>query len=713
MACLTAALLLLVVTSAYRVTGVQVSIEGVRRVNGTWAGHHSSIGTGTMDILSGTDLEWFTEVTLGGRQYRVLVDSGSADLWVAGTVPVSNDTGTTGSVRYTDGTRVAGQIRTASLEVGGLSVQNQAYIQQEVDSDHPSGLGILGIGPATLSSIKGVLDEPAGAPPLANLLGHDEPAQYMTILLNRTEDISNGVPGLLTIGEMQPGLEHVKNMPELVVNNSAPGGHWMVSLDSGGILGPDGEVVKATQGTPLKIIFDAGYTLSRVPTPITDAIYSRVPGARVTSVVDIVDPVWILPCHFELNVTFKLGGISYPIHPLDTVISDILGPQDNAGKPTCVGAFQPSPSSEQPMILGTMFLRNVYLLMTFGDVVDDSVTMVDGPFMQILPITQPSQAHIDFVQERLNGVDTTGSTTFLPLPNDNSDVTSRPLKHSLPWIIVASVVGALVVAFSAAAVFIHFRGRRYKALRGGEASLDTSDDIVFIGPHGSLPAEAPVRTPASDPDPMARTKYSQAMKRLSQAGSPIRGRNFLSVLSRLSMVREERLSLLSDAAPPAVCPSPDARSSTPPSPHMDSATLEKHPTPLPPSSMWLIPETLPRLPAPITPPKLFESSLPLAPSDRSSRRPLPVPPVGPSYLPKPSLRIATSTDRSNDRLELAERRLPNPYDRHADGIIYQTTAETTVDYQGDSQEPTARGEARVLRIPRRASAIRPLPDPRA
>lgn len=88
----------------------------------------------------------------------------------------------------------------------------------------------------------------------------------MTILLNRTEDISNGVPGLLTFGEMQPGLDHVKNMPELVVNNSAPGGHWMVSLDSGGILGPDGEVVKATQGTPLKIIFDAGYTLSRVPT---------------------------------------------------------------------------------------------------------------------------------------------------------------------------------------------------------------------------------------------------------------------------------------------------------------------------------------------------------------------------------------------------------------------------------------------------------------
>ncbi|KAI0706823.1 aspartic peptidase domain-containing protein [Cerioporus squamosus] len=465
-----------------RVQGLNISIAGVRKVNGTWAGHRSSTGTGTLDILSSGDLEWFTTVTLGGRHCRVLVDSGSADLWVAGTVPHSSDTGTTGTLRYTDGTTIAGQIRTASLEFGGVNIPNQAYIQQKVNSHHPAGHGILGMGPPTLSSVASVLEDPSGAPPLVNMLGHDEGAGYMTILLNRTDN-----------GRCNPASNMLKNMPELAVNNSAPGGHWMVALDSDGITGPDGKVVKATAGTPLQIIFDAGYTLSRVPTPITDAIYSRVPGAKYTFVADVVDPVWVLPCHFELNVTFKLGGVSYPIHPLDTVISDILGPPDAAGNSTCIGAFQPSASSEQPMILGTMFLRNVYLLMTFAGSVDRSLTSAQGPFIQLLPITVPAQAHLEFVRRRLNGVDTTGSTTFL-LPQDgNGDANSRRVKHSLPWIISGSVIGVLILAFSATAAFIYFRGRRYKALRSDTASFDLSPvEIIFIGPDES---------PLAKPDP--------------------------------------------------------------------------------------------------------------------------------------------------------------------------------------------------------------------
>ncbi|RPD74329.1 acid protease, partial [Lentinus tigrinus ALCF2SS1-7] len=414
-----------------------------------------------MDIFNSADLEWFTAITLGGSQYYVLVDSGSADLWVAGTVSASNDTDLSSSVRYVDGTVAAGQVRTAILELGGVSISSQAYIEQQVDAEHPTGYGYLGIGPSTLSSIKDVFNS---ASPLDNLLDQNKLERYMTILLNRTEDASNRILGQLTIGEMQPGLERVKDMPKLIVNNSAPGGHWLASLDPGGILGPDGAVIKATQNKPLQVIFDAGYTVSRVPTPITDAIYSRVPDAKYTSVADLVEPAWVLPCHYELNVTFQFGGVSYHIHPLDTLISDILGPPDDTGKPMCVGAFQPLPSSEQPMILGAMFIRNVYLLMNFGDSPDRSPDVVHDPFIQLLPITDPAQAHLEFVQERLNGVDTTGTTTFLPSPDGDNDTSSRSIKRSLPWIISASVVGVLILAFSAAAAFIYLRGRNYKAL---------------------------------------------------------------------------------------------------------------------------------------------------------------------------------------------------------------------------------------------------------
>ena len=62
--------------------------------------------------------------------------------------------------------------------------------------------------------------------------------------------------------------------------------------------------------------------------------------------------------------------------------------------------------------------------MSFGDFVDGSLSKVGDPFIQLHSITDPAEAHQDFVQQRLGGVDTTGSQHLLPPSDeDNTQVT--------------------------------------------------------------------------------------------------------------------------------------------------------------------------------------------------------------------------------------------------------------------------------------------------
>lgn len=110
-------------------------------------------------------------------------------------------------------------------------------------------------------------------------------------------------------------------------------------------------------------------------------------------------------------------------------------------------------------------MRNVYILINFGDFVDGSTSSVADPYIQLLPTTNPALAHADFVTARLGGVDRTASQLpLLPLSqgkvspelsdDDNSKVgavaTDKTVKHAANtvkkglkialWIIILIVV---------------------------------------------------------------------------------------------------------------------------------------------------------------------------------------------------------------------------------------------------------------------------------
>jgi len=306
----------------------------------------------------------------------------------------------------------------------------------------------------------------------------------MTVWLGRSDDPDDvdKLPGEITIGELVVGRENITSQPKLPVTRVGKGvstlnQHWQITLDKNGIIGPDGHPVNVTSilggSRNLTAILDTGFSLPQVPRSISDAFYSRVPGAAFKNVSGLGE-VWTLPCNAEVNVTFKIGGVDYPIHPLDTVDERSTG----GGGVVCYGSFQPriEKTESYDIILGMAWLRNAYMLINFGDFVQGRTDKVADPYIQLLPLTQIMEAHDDFVTVRLSGIDTTGGQTLLnnitpsgpddPITDNTSSGQSFLEKNKWYFIGGGIGLGVLIIALVIAACLCCRRRRKpvYRAL---------------------------------------------------------------------------------------------------------------------------------------------------------------------------------------------------------------------------------------------------------
>ncbi|KAI0358432.1 acid protease [Trametes cingulata] len=440
-------------------------------------GRRASI-SGIPDIQNVGNVQYHTNITLNGQQFSVLIDTGSSDLTVTGDVPGAADTGKTGSVTYALGD-TKGPIKTATLEFEGYKVEKQAFIEQPVDTAHPEGGGIIGLGPGGASEVQSQVGQGAGDPVLDRIFRQNTSTpNFITILLGRAQDPTDTFVGDFTIGEVVSSFENITSQPRLPVTQMAhrSGQHWTALLDPNGIIGPDGQRINTTKkstGNRLNVMFDSGFTFPQVTNGIASAIYQRVPGAKFTTVTNAPGKMWTVPCSTELNVTFVFANVSFPVHPLDTVTDAFRGPPDENGEPTCVGAFQPitTPQNGFDIILGMSFLRNAYMLINFGDFVDGALAKVGDPYVQLLPLTDPAEAHYDFVQVRMGGVDRSSDLKLLPaIPNtdnddsDDSSSSDDTVKKYLPYIIAGSVVGGLLILGLILWAIFGTSGKKYRRL---------------------------------------------------------------------------------------------------------------------------------------------------------------------------------------------------------------------------------------------------------
>ena len=74
----------------------------------------------------------------------------------------------------------------------------------------------------------------------------------------------------------------------------------------------------------------------RVSSDVAKAFYGDVPNAQLVTIRELDGEAWQIPCNVEFNITFKFGGVRFPIHPLDT--NAVLGGTDANGNSICYGA---------------------------------------------------------------------------------------------------------------------------------------------------------------------------------------------------------------------------------------------------------------------------------------------------------------------------------------------------------------------------------------
>ncbi|EIN04256.1 acid protease [Punctularia strigosozonata HHB-11173 SS5] len=468
-------------------------------------------GRASVAVNDVRDVEYTGNITLGGTAKTVLLDTGSADLWVVGSVPGTKDLGKSATISYAIGS-ASGDINAASFQFDNFTVDDQAYIlvQDASNIGLNDGIqGLMGLGPNSNSVVASKFKNLTGASPLSRIFSQNKTSSnYISLLLTRENNTGDAfTSGQLTISSPVPGYENITSQPKLSVDKVklSADQHFQVLTDSNGIIGPDGNALDVSSIVPgvhdgkLVAVFDSGFSLPQVPRKVSDAIYGRVQGAKY----DTDNEWWTIPCDQYLNISFKFGGVTYPIHPLDlnSDSSDL-----RAGATNCVGPFQPIGSGafsiigDYDMILGMGFLRNTYSLFDFGDFVSTSSNDRSDPFVQLLPITDPSTAKADFVRVRLGGTDTTSSSskTLLPAsqqshsplaPGERSaQLKERILSHW--YLILIGAIAIVALALGCGVWCCCCRGRR----RGGARAVGFRGVSVLPGARG---AYKPLHDPAT------------------------------------------------------------------------------------------------------------------------------------------------------------------------------------------------------------------------
>lgn len=485
---------------------LRLNLHGERNAPHSRLGRRAS-GSG---LNNTADVSYYADMKIGGKVYTLLVDTGSSDLWIAGRVPNSNQTQFSSRVSYAVGS-VEGPIKTAEVQFAGYTVPDQAFLEITPNVEHTEDDGIIGLGPNDGSNIYQVMQTVAGAALVDRIfLQNRTTPNYLTFLLGRSGDPTDFYSGAFSIGEVIDGFENVLKQPKLPVSNvpnhQLHDQHFQLLLDEDGLIGPDGEAISVyTEVTPtvnLKqatVVIDTGFSLPQVPSSVASAIYSRFAGAQLVDVAS-VGQIWVLPCHQEVNITFKFNGKPYPIHPLDASLNPktigLSGVVDIGGRPMCVGTFQPfsynrGSSPNYDMVLGMAFLRNVYVLMDYGDFIIGSDEK-DAAYIQFLSTTDPAEAHADFVKIRLNGVDTTA----------NQAAVKHRGVHAWVYYVVITIVGVVLLA-GISFFFIYRAKRNQKRGEVSDASLPQ-----FPAPHMGVYVAPPSPLSSYGHSPLPNTVQS-------------------------------------------------------------------------------------------------------------------------------------------------------------------------------------------------------------
>ncbi|KAJ7504433.1 aspartic peptidase A1 [Mycena galericulata] len=329
--------------------------------------------TGTNLITNqDADSSYFGSLALGtpAVSFDVILDTGSADLWVAGntctegcsTVPTFDastsssftNKSTPFSVTYGSGA-AAGSLGSDTVQMAGFSVSNQVFgVCDQVSNDLLTSpvSGLIGLAWQSIAS--------SGATPfwetLASGNSWDSPvmAFQMTRFLNQSKAQDLEAGGSFTMGFVNSSL-YSGNI-EYIDMPTSTNSYWILPITA---ITVQGNSVTVASGTESYAAIDTGTTLIGGPSDQIAEIYAQIPDSAPGT--GNYEGYYTYPCTTNVVVTLSFGGSSWAISPADFELQDI-------GQGTCLGSFfvLTTGNSAPAWIVGDTFLKNVYSVFRYN-----------------------------------------------------------------------------------------------------------------------------------------------------------------------------------------------------------------------------------------------------------------------------------------------------------------------------------------------------------
>ncbi|RDX57523.1 acid protease [Lentinus brumalis] len=311
--------------------------------------------------IEAQDVGYIATIQMGtpATDFKILMDSGSADLWVGSETCVSEAGGDCGNHQFlgpngsssftntnkqfevTYGTgHVSGDIVTDDISIAGLALTGHTFGVANTESadfsdDSVPFDGLMGLAQSTLSN-QGV-PTPVEALASAGLI--DE--AITSYKISRLSDNKND--GEITFG----ALDDTKFDPKTLVtfDNVATNGFWEGAMDA---VTADGKDLGLTGRSA---ILDTGTTLIVAPPADAAAVHAAIPGAQSDG-----NGGFVIPCDTTTSVALSFGGASFAIDPKDL----IFAAADNTGTNCVSGISSGQIVDDTTWLVGDVFLKNAY-----------------------------------------------------------------------------------------------------------------------------------------------------------------------------------------------------------------------------------------------------------------------------------------------------------------------------------------------------------------
>lgn len=293
------------------------------------------------------DSSW-TAPLYGGtpsREYQVVLDTGSADLWIASQYYNPADSSsfqnqsTPFQIQYGSG-EVAGYEATDTFSLAGTTVQNLHFaVAEEVSSGLTSSAmeGIMGMGFQKLAA--------SGEPPFWVAANVDTFSFYLE-RASLTSPNQEQPGGIFTLGGTNSSLYQ----GDINYNPLIQELYWMVQLGAAGTRGSNVNLDGLTRAA-----IDTGTTLIGAPDDVVAELYGQIPNSRSQG-----NGYYSFPCSASIDATLTFGNKQYTIPDSDFIAGSLQGSE-------CLGAFFGLGTNSQTdlqWIVGDAFLKNVYSVFT-------------------------------------------------------------------------------------------------------------------------------------------------------------------------------------------------------------------------------------------------------------------------------------------------------------------------------------------------------------